>query len=223
MKPKFYSLFLFIFIANFQLNSQNVIIKGKVVNVFDKPLEGVSVKVKGHDFKTVTDSTGFYKMSIPPKSKLIFSKQYYKTKKVAAKKKEVINVSLSYDLKKNKAKDVNTGFGKVKQSENSMSIATVDEKILDPDKNLDIATMLRTVPGIRVIENGGELDILIRGNRSLSSDDSPLIMLNGSAYYGSLKNLNPRDIKSIDVLKGGAATTAYGSRGANGVILITTK
>src|SRR5690606_7955095 len=120
-------------------------------------------------------------------------------------------------------KDVNTGYGKIKQSESTISVSSVDEKFMERENNLDMATYLRTLPGVSVTDQGGDLGIRIRGNRSLMSSDAPLIMLNGSQYNGSLKNLNPRDIKSIDVLKDASATAAYGSRGANGVILITTK
>lgn len=223
MTSKFFITSFMFLILSFQLQSQNTDIQGTVKNVFDKTVANVSVKIKGSDVEVFTDSTGFYSISVPSKGKLIFSKQNFKTKKVSVKRNKIINISLKYNIKVNNEEYVNTGYGKIKKSESTISVGSVDQKLLERENNLDMATYLRTIPGVRVIDGGGDLNILIRGNRSLSSSDAPLIVLNGSTYYGSLKNLNPRDIKSIDVLKDASATVAYGSRGANGVILISTK
>ncbi|WP_228851321.1 TonB-dependent receptor plug domain-containing protein [Aegicerativicinus sediminis] len=131
---------------------------------------------------------------------------------------------MEYDLHNtNKEQYVNTGYGKIKRSESTISSSSVDENLIENEKTLDIASFLKTVPGVNVIENNGDIKIQIRGNRSLMASNDPLILLNGSPYNAPLKNLNPRDLKTIDVLKDGSATAAYGSRGANGVILITTK
>ena len=214
---------LFILVSCPQLLGQEITIKGVVKDHLNKPLNNVSVKINNGDTEVFTDASGFYNITVPEKSKLVFSSEGFKTKKVSTKGKDVINISLKFDEKPYEEKEVNTGYGKIKQSESTISVSSVDEELLERENNLDMATFLRTVPGIRVVEEGGELSILIRGNRSLMSSDAPLIILNGSQYNGSLKNLNPRDIKSIDVLKDASATVAYGSRGANGVILITTK
>lgn len=203
--------------------SQNITIKGIVKDDSKNPLSNVSVKTNNSEVEVFTDATGFYTIDVPQKEKLVFSQEGFKTKKISVKGKDIINITLKYDEKPYEEKEVNTGYGKIKQSESTISVSSVDEKLIERENNLDLATFLRTVPGLRVVEEGGELGITIRGNRSLSSSDAPLIMLNGSQYNGSLKNLNPRDIKSIDVLKDASATVAYGSRGANGVILITTK
>lgn len=205
------------------LFSQEITIKGVVKDEFENPLENVSVKINDDDTEVFTDANGYYNITTPPKSKLVFTYEGFKTKKVSTRGKDIINISLKYDKKYIDEKEVNTGYGKIKQSESTISVSSVDEKLIEQENNLDMATFLRTVPGVRVVEEGGELNILIRGNRSLMSNDAPLIMLNGSPYNGSLKNLNPRDIKSIDVLKDASATASYGSRGANGVILISTK
>lgn len=227
MTIKIFILSLIFLILGFQLQSQNVNIQGIVKNNFDEPIESVLVKIKGNNEGVFTDSTGFYSISVPPKSKLVFSQiqMGYKTQTASIKGKNTMDVFLEYNvkLKSTEEKEINTGYGKIKESQSTISVSSVDPKLLERENNLDMATYLRTVPGVRVIEEGGELNILIRGNRSLNFSDAPLIMLNGSQYNGSLKNLNPRDIKSIDVLKDASATVAYGSRGANGVILITTK
>ncbi|WP_100616083.1 TonB-dependent receptor plug domain-containing protein [Confluentibacter citreus] len=227
MKHKIFIISTILLISSFKLYSQNITVQGTVKNNFDEPIESVFVKIKGNDMGVFTDSTGFYSILVPPKSKLIFSQisQGYKTQKISVKGKDIHDVFLEYNIKAKpyEGKDVNTGYGKIKQSESTISVSSVDEKFIEQENNLDMATYLRTVPGVSVVEEGGNLGITIRGNRSLMSSDAPLIILNGSPYNGSLKNLNPRDIKSIDVLKDASATVAYGSRGSNGVILITTK
>ncbi|PKQ46223.1 TonB-dependent receptor plug domain-containing protein [Confluentibacter flavum] len=227
MKHKIFIITTILLISSFKFHSQNRTVQGTVKNNFDEPIESVFVKIKGNDMGVFTDSTGFYSILVPPKSKLIFSQisHGYKTQKISVKGKDILDVFLEYNLKAKpyEGKDVNTGYGKIKQSESTISVSSVDEKLIERENNLDMATFLRTVPGVTVTDDGGNLGIVIRGNRSLMSSDAPLIMLNGSPYNGSLKNLNPRDIKSIDVLKDASATVAYGSRGANGVILITTK
>lgn len=218
------TLLLFLLLAPcLYLESQNITIKGIVKDTYENLLANVSIKTNHSEVEVFTDATGFYQIDIPLKEKLIFSQAGFKTQKINAKGKDIINITLKYDEKASETNEVNTGYGKIKQSESTISVSSVDQKFIERENNLDMATFLRTVPGVTVVDEGGNLGIRIRGNRSLMSSDAPLIMLNGSQYNGSLKNLNPRDIKSIDVLKDASATVAYGSRGANGVILITTK
>ncbi|WP_111307510.1 TonB-dependent receptor plug domain-containing protein [Confluentibacter sediminis] len=223
MKLKTLMLLLICLFPSLYLQSQNITVKGIVKDHYENPIAHVRVKSSSSHAEVFTDTTGFYAIDVTQKGKLVFSQAGFKTQKVSVKGKEIVNVSLRYDDKRYEEKEVNTGYGKVKQSESTISVSSVDPKLIERENNLDMATYLRTVPGVSVIEQNGDLNILIRGNRSLMSSDAPLIMLNGSQYNGSLKNLNPRDIKAIDVLKDGSATAAYGSRGANGVVLITTK
>jgi TonB-dependent SusC/RagA subfamily outer membrane receptor len=223
MSPKTLFFLFLSLMANLNIVGQNTTIKGIVKDDSNNPLSNVSVKTDNSEVVAFTDATGSYTIEVPQKGKLFFSLEGFKTQKTALRGKDVINISLKRDKKDVKEKYVNTGYGKIKQSESTSSVSSVDEKFIERETNLDMATFLRTVPGVSVVEDRGNLGITIRGNRSLTSSDAPLIMLNGSQYNGSLKNLNPRDIKSIDVLKDASATAAYGSRGANGVILITTK
>lgn len=215
-------------ISSLQLQSQNKIVKGTVKNNFDEPIESVLVKIKGNNEGVFTDSTGFYSISVPPKSKLIFTQiqKGYKTQKASVKNNEIINISLKYDNSErasSEEKNINTGYGMVSRRGNLQSISSVDKKLLERETSVDMATFLKTVAGISVINADGDLRISIRGIRSINHNNYALILLNGGVYYGPLTDLNPRDIKSIDVLKDGSATSVYGSRGANGVVLITTK
>lgn len=199
---------------------QNITITGKVKDASsDRPVEAVCVQVKGSTVQTFTDSAGFYKIIAPPKGKLVFSNQLFMSKKVAIKGKKTINVAMIYVPEK----VLNTGYGTVKASETSQNVESVDRKAIAKDNTTDIIHLLETVPNVKVVNDGGELKILIRGIRSLNSDNYALVVLNGSEFHGSLADLDRSSIKSIDVLKDPASTSAYGSRGGNGVVLITTK
>ena len=223
MKLKVSIIFLFSFCLTIALYGQNVTITGIVNNVFNNPIEDVAVKHSKGDEVVYTDSLGQFSIDVPESGRLLFLKSRYEIKKVPVKGNDNIVISLDYDLQNTDEKMINTGYGQIKRSESTISTGSVDPKLLEREQTLDLASFLRTVPGVNVVERDGDINILIRGNRSLMASDSPLIMLNGSQYNGPLKNLNPMDIKAIDVLKDGAATAAYGSRGANGVVLITTK
>src|SRR5690606_21904638 len=183
---------------------------------------GVSVKTKSKDVEVFTDSEGFYKIIVASKEKLIFSYLGFDSQKKTVKQKDIINIKLKLTQKKENKKDLNIGYGMIDQTENISSTKSVDKKLLERETALDMATFLKTVPGISIINSDGDLKILIRGIRSLNHNNYAMILLNGNVYYGALTDLNPRNIKSIDILKGDSATM-YGSRGANGVILISTK
>jgi TonB-dependent SusC/RagA subfamily outer membrane receptor len=205
------------------LFSQDITVQGNVQDTFNRPLADVNVKVKGGSVSVFTDSAGNYKIIAPAKGKLVFSRKGFETKKASIKGATTLNISLAFDLKNLSGLDINTGFGTVKESQTAQSVASVDKNAIEKDNTTDITQLLESVPGVKVVNSGGELKILIRGIRSLNSDNFALVVLNGSTFYGSLKDLNRNDIKSIDVLKDPSSTAAYGSRGANGVVLITTK
>lgn len=194
--------------------------QGLVLDPYQHILPGVSVKVKGNKSTVLTDSSGHYKIVAPAKGKLTFSLKGYLTQKASVWGDTSINILLEFDPDHAGDRVVNTGFGSVKDSQSSQSVSTVDKKLIQQNNATDIIQLFESVPGVKVVNSGGELKVLIRGIRSITSDNFALIVLNGSVYNGSLRDLNRNDIKSIDVLKDG---TGYGSRGANGVVLITTK
>lgn len=202
---------------------QDLTIQGHVTNIFDKSVIGVSVKLQGTAIETFTDSLGNYQITTPVKGKLIFARRGYETRKITVKGKTKIDVSLALDLNRSNEPEVNTGYGNVKQSETTQSSTAVDKKLLHQNKEVDIAQLLQTIPNIKVISDGGEMKLVIRGMKSLTGDNYALIVLNGSPFYGSLNDLDRNSIESIDVLKDAASLTSYGSRGANGVVLISTK
>jgi len=203
--------------------SQDITVRGHVKNIFDKPVTGVRVKLQGTTIEVFTDSMGDYQITSPVKGKLVFSRRDYETRKIAVKGKTTIDVSLELNLYGSKEPDVDTGFGSFKQSKTSQSSTSVDQKLIHQNKEVDIAQLFQTIPNLKVIYEGSEIKLLIRGIRSLTGDNYALIVLNGNTFYGSLNDLDRNAIESIEVLKDAASLTSYGSRGANGVVLISTK
>lgn len=211
---------LFQLLSSSSIYCQDITVQGVVLDPYQHILPGVSVKVKGKSSEVRTDSNGHYKITAPAKGKLSFSLKGYLTQKASVWGDTSINILLEYDPDRAGDRVVNTGFGSVKESQSSQAVSPVDKKLIQDNNPTDIIQLFESVPGVKVVNSGGELKILIRGIRSITADNFALIVLNGSVYNGSLRDLNKNDIKSIDVLKDGAG---YGSRGANGVVLITTK
>jgi len=203
--------------------SQDVTVQGHVTNIFDKSVIGVSVKLQGTTIEVFTDSIGNYQITAPVKGKLVFARRGYETRKIAVKGKTKIDVYLALDLNGSNEPEVNTGFSYVKQSKTTQSSTPVDQKLIKQNKEVDIAQLLQTIPNIKVVYDGSDMKLIIRGMKSFNGDNYALIVLNGSPFYGSLNDLDRNSIESIDVLKDAASLTSYGSRGANGVVLISTK
>jgi len=203
--------------------SQDVTVQGHVTNIFDKSVIGVSVKLQGTTIEVFTDSIGNYQITAPVKGKLVFARRGYETRKITVKGKTKIDVYLALDLNGSNEPEVNTGFSYVKQSKTTQSSTPVDQKLIKQNKEVDIAQLLQTIPNIKVVYDGSDMKLIIRGMKSFNGDNYALIVLNGSPFYGSLNDLDRNSIESIDVLKDAASLTSYGSRGANGVVLISTK
>jgi len=196
---------LFLVVCTF---SQDITVYGRVRDIFNRTMMGASVKLMGTTTEVFTDSMGDYQITVPLKGKLVFSKKGFLTQKMAIKGKSIIDVSLNLDLNK---------------EPETANKSSVDKKMLEQNKEADIAQLLTTVPGVKVVHDGGEIKLLIRGMRSVYGNNYALIVLNGSPFYGSLNDLNRNDIESIEVLKDAASMTGWGSRGANGIVLISTK
>ena len=202
---------------------QDITVQGNVRDIFNRILVGTSVKLNGTTTEVFTDSMGHYEITVPTKGKLIFSHEGFVTQKIAVKGKKTIDVCFNLDLNRSGGREVNTGFGYVKESQTAQSSSSVDKNILNQNNEADITQLLQTVPSVKIVYVGSEIKIQIRGVRSLNSDDFAFIILNGSPFYGSLNDLSRNAIKSIEVLKDPSSLASYGSRGANGVVLITTK
>lgn len=191
-------------------------------------LPGVSVKVKGTTVGTLTDIDGKYSLTAPGSgSVLVFSYIGYVTKESPIGTKTVINISLA-----DNATDLNevivTGYGEsVKKSDLTGSISTVSAKQIEERQPVNLADALQgQVSGAQIVTDGGDPfsqgTIQVRGASTLNGGNGPLYVIDG-VINNDANFLNPSDIASIEVLKDASSVAIYGSRGANGVIIITTK
>lgn len=201
---------------------QEITVTGLIKDIFNHPIEGVSVKIKGSKAEAVSDTAGIYQISAPAKGKLIFSRKGFVTQKVAVNNQNTITIFLVYDLN-DPDREINIGYGTVQRSKMTQSVSSVDEKMITRNNTGNIEILFKNVPGVEVVHSGSEMKLRVRGISTINSSSDPLIILDDIPYSGLLSTLNPNDIKSIDVLKDASATAIYGVRGANGVILITTK
>ena len=183
------TLLFMLYFSNFSF-SQEITVHGQVKDIFNRAMIGANVKLKGTTIEVLTDSMGIYQITVPVKGKLIFYLKGFEKQTIAVKGKSIINVSFNLDLNNYKDIKVETGPGIAKKTEPFQSSTSVDKKLLDQNKEVDIAQLLQSVPGIKIIYEGSEIKILIRGLRSLTSNNYALIVLNGSTYYGSLNDLD---------------------------------
>ncbi|SEO58517.1 TonB-dependent receptor [Mucilaginibacter sp. OK283] len=208
---------------------KNIQVKGRVLDDKGSPLPGVSVKVLGTNGGAVTNGNGEYDVSVPEGASLVFSYIGYLTQTVEVGTKTQINVVLKTDEASQKLSEVIVvGYGTQRKSDLTGSVASISGKDLDKTPVLGADQMLQgRVSGLQLTQSDGQpgsaTSIRIRGTNSINSGNEPLYVVDGFAGVGNLTSINPNDIQSIEVLKDASATAIYGSRGANGVILITTK
>ncbi len=204
-------------------------VKGKVTDETGAGIPGANVVIKGTKRGVTTNSNGEFSISFPPSNTvvLVVSSVGYITQEVSVGSRTVINISL---VQENKAlaEVVVVGYGTQKKSDVTGAIASINDKAIKevPTSNIGSALQGR-VAGLEIQRTGSTPgsgnQIRIRGERSINGSNDPLIVLDGIPFDGGLNDINPDDIASVDVLKDASATAIYGSRGANGVILITTK
>jgi len=206
-------------------------ITGKVTDAAEGiPLPGVNVVIKGTTDGTITDFDGNYSIEVPDENTiLVFSFVGYKTQEILVGNQTQINVSLTVDAI-GLDEVVAIGYGYVKKSDLTGSVSAIKaDKIADiPTNNVGTLLQGRTT-GMQIINTSddpeGGIGVRIRGASSLMGSREPLVVLDGIPFgtLGQLNQLSPNDIESIEVLKDGSAAAIYGSQGANGVILVTTK
>ncbi|MBC8153634.1 MAG: TonB-dependent receptor plug domain-containing protein, partial [Bacteroidetes bacterium] len=203
------------------------VITGTVLDENGTGLPGVSVVVKGTQRGTSTDQSGAFKLSVPEeRSVLVFSFVGYVPQEVVVGNRSVVDISLKSD-NKSLNEVVVVGYGTVKKSDVTGSVAKVGEAAIKatPIVSLDRAMQGRAA-GVQVTQSsarpGGNSTIRIRGTGSVNASNDPLYVIDGFPTTG-LNSINSDDIESIEILKDASATAIYGSRGANGVVLVTTK
>ncbi|WP_255157609.1 TonB-dependent receptor [Ferruginibacter sp. HRS2-29] len=206
--------------------AQNLTVKGRVTDDKGAPVVGASVTVKGTADGTSTDGAGDYTISAARGATLVVSSVNFESIEVKVRS-AVENVTLT-SSDKALGEVVVIGYGSQKKKDVTGSTVTVKGETLNEIKAPNIYNQLQgRVAGVDIVSNSSNIgstgQILIRGSRSLSGNNSPLIVVDGMAYGGSLNDLDPENIANVDVLKDASATAIYGSRGSNGVIIVTTK
>lgn len=208
-------------------NAQNISVKGRITNESGQGVSGASILVKGSNSGTSADENGNFEISATANSTLVVSAINFTPQEVKVNNRPIVNVSL-VSLEKSESEVIIVGYGTQRKEAVTGSVASINgEKMREvPAPNITQALQGR-IAGVEMSQTstrpGATMQIRIRGTRSLSADNNPLIVLDGIPFIGSLADINPNDVKSIEILKDASATAIYGSRGANGVILVTTE
>lgn len=210
------------------LNSKQMqLIQGIVREQNSLPLPGVSILIEGSTSGTVSDENGEFSINADPGDVLIFSFVGFVTQSITVSSQTKLDVVMLDDAKALE-EIVVIGYGTVKKSDLTGSVASVKSKEINafPTTNV-LQALAGRAAGVQVIQNtgapGAAISVRIRGTNSIQGGNEPLYVIDGFPFSGNPTQLNNYDIESIEVLKDASATAIYGSRGANGVVLITTK
>ncbi|MCE6991259.1 TonB-dependent receptor [Dyadobacter sp. CY323] len=221
------------------------LIKGKVSSANDQsPLPGINVLVKGSTAGTTTNAEGAFEIQVGDEAVLVISGIGYLTQEVAVKRRSQVNVQLSDDTRQLNELVV-VGYGTQKKRDLTGSVSSLDSRDFNKGVQTSVDQLISgRSAGVQVTQSssepGGGVTIRIRGANSINANNEPLYVIDGlpinntsvvpsstvvseTAPRNPLNALNPNDIESVEILKDASATAIYGSRGANGVILITTK
>jgi TonB-linked SusC/RagA family outer membrane protein len=206
--------------------AQEIQVSGTVNDNTGQTMPGVNVLVEGTTTGTITNADGKYTIKVQPNSVLVFSFIGYISEKVTITGQSTVDITLNPDVKKMEEVVV-IGYGVQRKEAVTGSVASVKADAIHEVASSDVTQAIQgRVAGVDLEQNdsrpGASMQIRIRGVRSLNATNDPLIVLDGIPFAGSISDINPSDIKSLDILKDASATAIYGSRGANGVLLITT-
>ena len=204
-------------------------VTGTVTDSKKESMIGVSVKVKGSVIGTVTDFDGNYKLSVPDANNavLIFSFLGYKTQEIAVAARSSVDVVLEDDSQALNEVVV-VGYNTIRRESLTGALQTLDSKqLLDATTPAVENLLTGKSPGVYVSPGSGQPGeagkIVIRGKSTINGSTDPLWVVDGVIMGSSATDINPNDIETLTVLKDAASTAVYGSQGANGVILVTTK
>src|SRR5690554_1300961 len=215
-------------------NAADITVTGTITDTNGQPIPGVTVSLPGTTVGTATDLDGQYSINVPEGSTLVFSFIGYESQSVTVGDRSIIDVTLSEDMA---ALDevVVVGYGTVKKSDLTGSVADISGESL---RNMPVPSidqkLVGQVAGVQIQQVSGApgagTSVKIRGSGSLGAGNEPLYVIDGMPYSSGLNQninpltfINPNDIEQITILKDASSTAIYGSRGANGVIMITTK
>jgi len=222
---------VFLFFLNFlitaTMNAQSSIVEGKITDASGLSLPGVNIQEKGTKNGTSTDFEGSFKMNVTNnKATLVISYLGFQTQEVSIAGKSKINVSLA-EASNALTEVVVVGYGSVKKTDLTGSVSTISAAtITERNTTSALEAIQGSTPGVQITSSSGRasdgFNVVIRGNNSLIAGSTPLYVVDGVPTDG-IDFLNPQDIARMDVLKDASSAAIYGSRGASGVIIVTTK
>ena len=223
-------LCLFAGLALTVLNAQQIMVTGKVTDDKGEALPGVNIVLRGSAAGQVTDVNGRYSIGVPgTDGVLIFSFVGYISQEISVGNRTVVDVELVQDTKALEEVVV-VGYGTMRKSDLTGAITKVNIDQQSELANVNVLQSLQgSVPGLNigaVTSSGSTPSMTIRGQNTLSgaaADNAPLIVVDGIIYRGSLMDINPSNIQSMEILKDASSASIYGSQAANGVVIITTK
>ncbi|MUP37760.1 SusC/RagA family TonB-linked outer membrane protein [Labilibaculum euxinus] len=216
-----------LFCSTSSVFAQDITVSGKVIDVQTKEsIPGTNVFVKGTTIGTITNIDGAYKLEASSEAILVFSFIGYESQEIPLKGKRILNVSLEVDSEQ-LDEVVAIGYGTVKKRDLTGAVSSVQGKAL---ANIPVSSVAQALTGrlagVQITTADGspdaEMIIRVRGGGSVTGDNSPLYIVDGFPV-SSMSDVSSNDIETIDVLKDASSTAIYGSQGANGVVIITTK
>lgn len=219
---------LLFFFAIVSVYAQQFEVNGTIVDANSQPLPGANILEKGTANGAQTNFDGKFSLNVSNKNAVLtVSYIGFKTQEVVLGAKNTITVVLQEDAS-SLDEVVVIGYGTQKRSDVTGAVTSLDPKLIEIVPASNVTQVLQgRLPGVIITPDGGgaegNANIQIRGQNSLTANNQPLIILDGIPFSGGLSSINPNDIGSFDVLKDASSTAIYGARGANGVILITTK
>lgn len=228
MKTYYFKAFLVISFLFSSLSSfaQTKQISGTITDENNIPLPGVNILIKGTNSGTQTNFEGEFRLTAQEGDILVFSFLGTQTVERVVDDANIYNVIMAQD-QASLDEVVVVGYGKQSRRNITGSVSSVGVDQIESQPNTNVSQALRgRVAGVQFNDNGRPGQggsILIRGQASLTAGNDPLVIVDGAFFYGELADINPIDIESMQVLKDASATAIYGSRAANGVILISTK
>ena len=202
-------------------------ITGKITDTNGDGLIGASIAVKGTTTGTVTDADGAFTLGVSNESVLVISYTGYNTKEETVGTRTVVDITLEENVSE-LAETVVVGYGTQRKSQLTGAISSITSKQITelPITNARQALQGRAA-GVDVVQAGSRPGsgptVRIRGRRSIQASNDPLYVVDGIPLAGGIDDINPQDIQSMEVLKDASATAIYGSRGANGVVIVTTR
>lgn len=225
---KIYILILLIccpFIATAQTSAVSV--NGIITDKTNEPLIGASIVVEGTQTGTVTDLDGKFQLNVPVGKSILITYTGFIAQKIEVKKATTLTIVLEEDAKL--LQDIVVfGYGKMEKKDLTGSIQTINTEELQKSMATNVTEALNgRVSGVLVTKTsnrpGADMTIQIRGKNSINNSNEPLYVIDGVPSQTGMRHLNSSDIESIDILKDASSSAIYGSRGANGVVIVTTK